>query len=219
MHVNFLTFWFIHFTTYMQKTNIMPLKHTSTAIAQCTLFLLRCTERSNEHLLYITRRKCYKVSIKAIHLYLYCINILISLSPSCHGQKIPKGLFGFWVNLPPAHLTTAHTQWRLCTVPFFAEHKTIKKAVNTKFHGQWFARPEILSQIKYTFNRCLCWHMYGWTNPIQGCRYMLFVIYRMFVIRKIAKIGIKCSENNKLPIVTFRKLSQKIPLLSDVRYL
>ena len=47
---------------------------------------------------------------------------------------------------------------------------------------------------------------------------MLFVVYRMFVIRKIAKNGVSCSENNERPVVTFRKLSQKIPLLLDVRY-
>ena len=45
---------------------------------------------------------------------------------------------------------------------------------------------------------------------------MLLVIYRVFVIRKIAKNGITCSENNEGPAVTFRKLSQKIPLLSNV---
>ena len=52
----------------------------------------------------------------------------------------------------------------------------------------------------------------------RGDHYMLFLIYRMFVIRKIAKNGITCSENNECPVVIFRKLSQKISLQSDVRY-
>ena len=38
---------------------------------------------------------------------------------------------------------------------------------------------------------------------------MIFVIYRMFLIRKIAKNGITCSKNNEWLAVIFHKLHQK----------
>ena len=38
---------------------------------------------------------------------------------------------------------------------------------------------------------------------------MLFVIYRMFVIRKIAKNGITFSKNNERLVSTFSKVLQK----------
>ena len=48
---------------------------------------------------------------------------------------------------------------------------------------------------------------------------MLFVIYQMFVIQKIAKNDITGLKTNKLQAVTFNELRQKTHLPLNVQYL
>ena len=71
--------------------------------------------------------------------------VIVFYSPSYLSQETAKGPIGFWVKLPPPHLSTTqvshwrrlHTGWRLHTFPLIAERKAWKLWIPF-FYSLWF---------------------------------------------------------------------------------